>query len=96
MTRTIWKYKWDDVVRVQKGAKIISADYDPTGSLCIWAIVDPNEPHDEEIRLFLIPTGNVVINNGVSLRFLNTVKSGPFVWHLFVEEKWNVEPSQLL
>ena len=86
MTRVIWKYEWGNRVKVQHNADIISAGYDPEGTLCIWAIVDPNEPKDEEIELYLIPTGHIMPSNR-KLRFLNTVKSGPFVWHLFVEDR---------
>jgi hypothetical protein len=83
---TIWKYDVlfgdEFILDMPAGATVLSANYDPHGQLCMWAIVDPTA--DPEKRTFCLRgTGNPLMRPRDSLRFIATVRQGPFMWHLF-------------
>lgn len=88
MSQTIWKFPLDiaDEVRVRMpaGAKVLSVG-DQCGTLCLWALVDPEAP--KEMRHFIIHgTGHPVLPTPFGeLVHLGTVVQfgGDFVWHVF-------------
>lgn len=71
-------------VRMPYGAKFLTVQ-EQRNELCVWALVDPNEP--EVTRIFeVIGTGWVFENADVT-EYLGTVQKGPLVWHVFVDKK---------
>ena len=65
-----------------KGAEIVSVAFQH-GSLCLWAMVQPDEPmEDREIEIF--GTGHPVpVGVGVDRKFIGTVIDNQYVWHVF-------------
>ena len=81
--KTVYKYPIGlhiSRVNIYKNAQIISAGYDPIGELCIWALVD-TEQEKEFVTILTIGTGWELPENG--LEFIDTVKDGPYMWHVF-------------
>ena len=63
-----------------KGARILHAGLDPQGILCIWAMVDP--ANESENKVILVEgTGRELPDK--TLLFISSVRTGPFVWHIF-------------
>jgi hypothetical protein len=54
---------------------------DPAGDMCLWCEVDPEKPVDL-INYYLVATGDEFPEDGWA-RYVGTVLSQPFVWHLF-------------
>lgn len=86
MNATIWKYPLERVdiqrITLPAPARILSAGLDPSGQLCVWAMVDssPNQMLCREIRIF--GTGHS-IDDSLLPDFVGTVLDGPFMWHVF-------------
>lgn len=77
--KKIFKYAFNGIVELPKGAEIISAQ-EQHGKIQIWAIVDPSA--ETEKRLFaLYGTGHEMDDR--SQKFIATIQRGEFVWHLF-------------
>ena len=78
----IFKYEippYDHVVEIPNGARILSVGVQ-TGSIMLWALVDPNELPIK--RVFpVIATGDKMADH--NLPFIGTVFMGPLVWHVF-------------
>lgn len=70
------------------GGPIISAGIDPGGNVCVWAMVDTDEP-EEKVRILCVGTGwplDAIMNEEANgLNFIGTVKEGIYMWHLFQE-----------
>ena len=84
--KTIYKYPLEvkDLVRISmpRGAKVIHAGFDPQERLCVWAIVDTDRPL--HVRAFCVAgTGNPFESPDM-WEHINTVRIGPFIWHIFV------------
>lgn len=80
----IWKFplKVTDtqIVSVPIGGKVLSVDTQG-GVICLWIMVDPSA--EKENRKFaIIGTGNpmTVVDHQ---KFIGTVQTPPFVWHIF-------------
>lgn len=80
----IWKFVLEITSRqwvpMPRGAVVISAA-NQDGSLCIWAMVNPDHPTVGR-EFNVIGTGNKV-DADVERVFIDTVLIGPFVWHVF-------------
>lgn len=62
-------------------AKILHADVDPIGQLCVWALVD-TEIEEKEIRkIRIFGTGREC--NLPTSKYIKSVVQGIFVWHIF-------------
>lgn len=59
--------------------QILTAQYDPNGFLCIWAIVD-TQTTDRTRLIEVRGTGWTVPANAV---YIDTVQKGLYVWHVF-------------
>jgi len=86
---TIWKYELmimeDQTLVMPKGATILSVD-NQNGGLCLWAMVDPDEPYTDR-RIEIIGTG-AGIDTTINRKFIGTVVLiGSFVWHVFEKIK---------
>ena len=82
--KTIYKYPvtLDSVqpMMMPCGAQIIHAGLDPSGIPCLWAVVEPNIPHEPR-TILVVGTGGV-LSPGIRTHLGSFVR-GPFVWHLF-------------
>lgn len=87
---TIWKYELKPQ-RVNKlmlpaGAQVLSAGLDPQGEVCVWALVRPDLPKTQAVRIYVYGTGHdVPLDNSDRVRFLGTVLMPGLglVWHVF-------------
>ena len=83
----IWKYLLDCVdeqqIQMPRGAQLLSVA-NQGGCVCLWAMVDPSQRQTESRRFMLAGTG-VPIEKHLTpaMRFIGTVVTGPFVWHIF-------------
>jgi hypothetical protein len=80
-TRVIYKYDFDHVMILPKGARILSIQYQ-YDNLVLWAIVDPSSNTEE--RIFLKrATGEPL--NGKEGQYITTVQQddGDLIWHIF-------------
>lgn len=73
-------------IEFSKGAEILSAGYDPNGELCVWATHNDNAKTVKR-NIYCIGTGwpldDIIPKDEFHFQFLNTVKEGPYVWHVF-------------
>lgn len=89
--KTIHKYDLEakdrQVILMPKGAVIIGVDgQDTTGrTVQVWAIVDPNEPHEVEREFVIVGTGHSLPTDVTVTTHLATVVTagGALVWHVF-------------
>lgn len=82
---TIWKYPLiiedEQTLQMPRGAVILSAQVQH-GSLFLWAMVDPTQPHDER-DIVIIGTGMEF--HADALNYIGTAQmaAGALVWHIF-------------
>lgn len=81
----VYKYSLTDRnslhrVSMPKEAKILSAQMQGR-DLQLWALI--TEAADEVEREFLILGTGVPFVGPCSVKFIDTVQEGPFVWHVF-------------
>lgn len=82
----IWKFDLRNTSRQEismpSGAEILSVEKQGD-KLRLWAMVDPR--NSEESRFIeVFGTGQPIpVDMGVERKFLNTVITPPFVWHVF-------------
>jgi hypothetical protein len=75
----------DGTIDVPRGARLLSADLDPDGQLCVWAQFDPLEAGAEmEPRSVLVVATGRGFEPG-RLTFLDTVRDGAYMWHVYAE-----------
>ena len=89
--RSIWKFKLtgDSTPIKEKVIKWLNAGYDPSGDICVWAIVDPEAGVDEKVEydILKIETGWDFSQDKLdNMEFIDTVKEGPYMWHIFVNQ----------
>ena len=89
--RSIWKFELtgSSTLIKEKVIKWLSAGSDPSGNICVWAIVDPEAGIDErvEYNILQIGTGWDFDQDELdNMEFINTVKEGPYMWHIFVNQ----------
>ena len=88
--QAIWKFQIDDgVAEMPEGAHVLSVGVQD-GKIMAWALVDTDAP--KEGRLFRIYGTGMLLGplstaRAYESRFLGTVFSGPFVWHVFEAER---------
>jgi hypothetical protein len=85
--KTIWKFPIEcvdsQVIEIPHGAKILTAQFQGD-KLCLWALVDTEEP--KELRNILIyGTGHAMKPD--NLRYISTyqVAGGRLIFHVFEE-----------
>lgn len=78
----IWKFIIYPIgllyVEMPEGAKIISADWDCTGKMCCWAIVNPEAPKEKR-ALWCGGTGWELPEG---FEYIGMIKDDPYIWHL--------------
>lgn len=82
----IWKFELATIslqrIFMPRDAEILSVG-NQNGITCLWAMVNPNNPQQERV-IEIIGTGNPIdVGMGTKRKFIGTVMSGPFVWHVF-------------
>lgn len=84
----IYKYRLEVIdeqtVNIKGLVKVLSTGLDPSGELCLWAIVDIENGVSCAVLVQIIGTGNPIERNLVVNSFLGSVTQGVFVWHVFV------------
>jgi hypothetical protein len=90
--KTIYKYPLEltdrQAVSMPIGSKILSVD-NQNGTICVWAEVDSDVPHNRYYSFRIVGTGNPIDfttkpNETVRpYNFLGTVIMNPFVWHVY-------------
>lgn len=60
----------------------LSVGEDPSGTLCLWALVNPALAR-KKLEVRIVGTGNDADLDADLDTFLTTVVTGPFVWHVF-------------
>ena len=89
--RSIWKFGLNGGnTRIkEKVIKWLSAGSDPSGNICVWAIVDPEAGIDEKIEYDILQIGtgwNFSQDELDNMEFIGTMKEGPYMWHIFVNQ----------
>lgn len=89
--RSIWKFELNggNTQIKEKVIKWLSADYDPSGNICVWAIVDPEAGIDEKVEYDILQIGtgwDFSQNELDNMEFIGTVKEGFYMWHIFVNQ----------
>ena len=89
--RSIWKFELNGGnTRIkEKVIKWLSVDYDPSGNICVWAIVDPEAGIDEKVEYDILQIGtgwDFSQNELDNMEFIGTVKEGSYMWHIFVNQ----------
>ena len=89
--RSIWKFRLtgDSTPIKEKVIKWLSAGYDPSGDICVWAIVDPEVRIDEKVKYGILKIGtgwNFSQDELDNMEFIGTVEEGPYMWHIFVNQ----------
>ena len=89
--RSIWKFELNGGnTRIkEKVIKWLSVDYDPSGNICVWAIVDPEAGIDEKVEYDILQIGtgwDFSQNELDNMEFIGTVKEGFYMWHIFVNQ----------
>ena len=89
--RSIWKFGLiGGNTRIkEKVIKWLSAGYDPSGDICVWAIVDPEAKIDERVEYDILQIGtgwDFSQNELDNMEFIGTVKEGFYMWHIFVNQ----------
>ena len=89
--RSIWKFELNggNTQIKEKVIKWLSVDYDPSGNICVWAIVDPEAGIDEKVEYDILQIGtgwDFSQNELDNMEFIGTVKEGFYMWHIFVNQ----------
>ena len=89
--RSIWKFRLTGGnTRIkEKVIKWLSTSYDPSGDICVWAIVDPEAEIDEKVEYDILQIGtgwDFSQNELDNMEFIGTVKEGFYMWHIFVNQ----------
>ena len=75
-------------IEIHAGAGILSAGRDPNGDICIWAMIEDTSPMVKK-NIYCIGTGwplDLIFTNGESVKFIDTIKEEPYMWHIFYGE----------
>ena len=89
--RSIWKFGLNGgrtTIR-EKVIKWLSAGYDSSGDICIWAIVDPEAEIDERVEYDILQIGtgwDFSQDKLDNMEFIGTMKEGSYMWHIFVNQ----------
>lgn len=96
--KSIYKYKLNLIsveqdIEMPKDAIVLSAGLDSNDDMCIWVAVD-NKNEYEIQTIYILGTGwdidfliDFLEEENKDLRFINTVRKDPYMWHIFVSER---------
>lgn len=84
--KTIHKYELKQTtaqtISVPQGADFLHAGLDANGSICVWAMVDPNRPL-KNVTINIFGTGHVF--TWLPTTHLGSFVQDCYVWHVFIE-----------
>ena len=97
--RSIWKFRLtgDSTPIKEKVIKWLSASYDPSGDICVWAIGDPEAGIDEKVEYDILQIGtgwDFSQNELDNMEFIGTVKEGFYMWHIFVNQPNKIKEKE--
>jgi hypothetical protein len=85
--RQIWKFPialGENFVKVPTGAELLPGSMQVQRStICIWALVNPEEKKTETRAIHVMGTGNDIPYPDAHRSYLGTIQIGDFVWHGF-------------
>lgn len=88
--RSIWKFKLNSGI-TEISAKVykwLNIGEDPSGDICVWAVVDPDATAADmqfyEVEMY--GTGWDINKKLEFEHYLGTINDGPYIWHFFVRE----------
>lgn len=89
MNRTIFKYPLkpldQQTVELPLMSKPLSVGLDPTGQLCLWALVDAKiTGFFTAWKVWIVGTGKPVPDRVEETTFLGTVRQEAYMWHIFI------------
>ena len=89
--RSIWKFELTGGnTRIkEKVIKWLSAGSDLSGNICVWAIADPDARIDEKVDYDILQIGtgwNFSQDELDNMEFIGTMKEGPYMWHIFINQ----------
>ena len=89
--RSIWKFGLTDsnTQIKEKVIKWLSAGYDSSGDICVWAIVDSEAETDEKVEYDILQIGtgwDFSKDELDNMEFIGTIEEGPYMWHIFVNQ----------
>ncbi|TGE05574.1 DUF7352 domain-containing protein [Hymenobacter fodinae] len=86
MPRTIHKYplkpSGEQPLPLPRGSRVLSA-VEQNNSIVVYAEVDDQQQETETHTLYVYGTGHVLDHNGGAAKFIDTVKVGPYVFHVY-------------
>jgi hypothetical protein len=86
MSQAIWKFTLEVAdtreIEMPLGSIILSTALQH-GRIQLWAMVDTQTPHKENRQIAIVGTGHEMSSFTASGKFIGTVISGNFVWHVF-------------
>lgn len=71
-----------NLIQTYAGAEILSAGVDANGSLCAWMLVDTSKPAVDR-AIIVVGTGWDLSDDWDNPRFIDTVNTDPYIWHVF-------------
>ena len=89
--RSIWKFGLNGGnTRIkEKVIKWLSVGYDPSGDICVWAIVDPEARIDEKVEYDILQIGtgwNFSQDELDNMEFNGTINKGTNIKNIFVNQ----------
>lgn len=89
--RSIWKFglTGSNTQIKEKVIKWLSAGYDSSKNICVWAIVDPEAETNEKVEYDILQIGtgwDFSQDELDNMEFIGTVKEGSYMWHIFVNQ----------
>lgn len=85
--RAIYKYPLETAeyqqVALPVGHKILSVQLQGR-QLCLWAVVDVNQPSTVLREVYMVGTGHPFDADQLLPHYFATVQQGVYVWHVFV------------
>ena len=92
--KTIYKYPivvGYNTIHTYENCKILSAGLDPKGSINLWVLVDTKENKTNEMPIMVTGTGWDFPEISGSFDFIDSVREGNYVWHIFAIHETSVK-----
>ncbi len=78
-------------VSMPRGARILTAQYQPQSGPCIWAEVDPTQPREMR-EIVVYGTGHALADGRRAYIATFQMHGGDLVWHVFDETPAGAPP----
>lgn len=90
--RSIWKFglTGGNTRIKEKVIKWLSVGYDPSGDICVWAIVDPEAKIDERVEYDILQIGTGCWDFSQdeldNMEFIGTIKEGRTLYVAYIRQ----------